>query len=247
MPLALWSGAVFIAIAATILFANNQKNFRLLKELVLGPPSPVSPESPTAAPSQSADATSNRPPLLEMPATDTIPLVRLASAEDRCRSLTLPNQELPAYTETDRFSQCMVLHRDGDGQASPSVFIQIQTDQTGMVNSFRLKFNTEGKAAETLVAKGLKFLELFGGLYLKTEEFLTALSSRIESWENFQMVLGPYVVEMNHELIDPTRFNVFGRLQHASISEGDMWRQMQGGTLHQWPTPLHDGEPQQLR
>lgn len=125
----------------------------------------------------------------------------------------------------------MVLYRDGDSQASPSVFIQIQTDQTGMVSSFRLKFNTQGKAAETLVAKGLKFLELFGGLFLKTEEFLTALSNRIESWENFQMVLGPYVVEMNHEFIDPTRFNVFGRLHHASISEGDMWRQKQGGTL----------------
>lgn len=231
VPLAIWSGAVFIVIAATILFANDQKNFRLLKEIVLSPPSPVSPGPPAGTSAQSPETVQKRQALLEMPATETIPLVRLASTESRCKSLTLTNQELPVYTETDRFSQCMVLYRDGVGQASPSVFIQIQTDQTGMVSSFRLKFNTEGKAAETLVPKGLKFLELFGGFFLRTEEFLAGLSSRIESWENFRMVLGPYVVEMNQEIIDPTRFNVLGRLHHARISKQDVWREQQGSIL----------------
>lgn len=221
---------MFIVVAATILFANDQKNFRSLKELILGPPAAVDPEPPAAAPSPSQEATSILKPLLEMSVSDTIPLVRVASAENRCRSLTLTNQELPIYTETDRFSQCMVLYRDGIGQASPSVFIQIQTDQSGMVTSFRLKFNTEGKAAETLVPKGLKLLELFGGFFLKTEEFLGVLSNRIESWENFQTVLGPYVVEMNQELIEPTRFNVFGRLHRAGLLPSDAWRVHQGNT-----------------
>lgn len=231
LPLVIWSGLVFIVIAATILFANEQKNFRMLTELVLGRPSTISPEPKAGTSSQLPETAQKRQLMLEMPATETIPLVRVASAENRCKSLTLTNQELPVYTETNRFSQCMVLYRDGVGEASPSVFIQIQTDQTGMVSSFRLKFNTEGKSAETLVPKGLKFLELFGGFFLRTEEFLAVLSNRIESWRNFQMVLGPYVVEMNQEVIDPTRFNVFGRLHHTSISKQDVWREQQGSIL----------------
>lgn len=230
VPVAIWSGVVFIAIAATILFANDQKNFRLLKELVLGPPSAVSPKPPAPVPSQ-LPVTANRPPLLEIPVTNSMPLVRLASAESRCRSLTLTEQESPVYQETDKFAQCTVLYRDGESQKAPSVFIQIQTDPTGMVSSFRLKFNTEGMAAETLIKQGLQFLELFGGFFLKTEEFLSVLSDRIEGWQNFQMVLGPYVVEMNQELIDPTRFNVFGRLHQANTSASDLWREEQGSTF----------------
>ena len=92
VPLAIWSGAVFIVIAATILFANDQKNFRLLTEIVLGPPSPVSPGPPAGTSAQSPETVQKRQALLEMPATETIPLVRLGNAEDRCRSLQLTDQ-----------------------------------------------------------------------------------------------------------------------------------------------------------
>lgn len=231
VPLVIWSAVVFLVVAATILMANNQRNFRFLTEFVFGPPSAVYPEPTSEAPSKTLEISPGRPLLLEMPVTDTIPLVRLASAKDRCRSLTLAEQELPVYTEADGFSQCTLLYKLGESQTSQSVFVQIQTDQIGMVTSFRLKFNTEGKAAEIIVSKGLEFLQTFGGLFLKTEDFIAVISHRIETWESFQMVLGPYMVEMDRELINPTRFNVFGRLYKTKTFADDPWRAAQGTTF----------------
>lgn len=231
VPLVIWSAVVFLVVAATILMANDQRNFRLLTDFVLGPPSAVYPEPTPEAPSQSLETSPDRSLLLEMPVNDTIPLVRLASAKDRCKSLTLAKQELPVYTETNGFSQCTLLYKVGESQTSQSIFVQIQTDQTGMVTSFRLKFNTEGKPADIIVSKGLEFLETFGGLFLKTEEFIAVISHRIGTWERFQMVLGPYMVEMDRELINPTRFNVLGRTYATKTFVDDPWRAAQGSTF----------------
>lgn len=227
----LWSVAVLTLVAATILLADDQKNLRLLTGFAFGPPTDIALEAQTeAAPEPPASVTS-RPPLLSEPLADTRPLVRPRRAEARCKSLTRPNQELPVYFETENFSQCTLLYRDGENQASPSVFIQIQADQTGMVSSFRLKFNTEGNRAETIASIGIQLLETHGGLFLKTEDFISIVSKRIGRWESFQVLLGPYLVEMNQEIVDPTRFNVFGRLHQEHYSSDNLWRDEQGSTF----------------
>lgn len=231
VPMALWSAAVLLAIAATILLADDHRHLRSLMRLVIGPPQSSSTEPSMARPTEALEISPRSTPLLTMPLDKTKPLERLQRAEDRCKSLTLTDQEPPLYMESNSFSQCMLLYRDGESHGAPSVFIQVQTDQTGMVSSFRLKFNTEGKRTPTLAPKGLKILQIFGGFYLNTEEFISELSNRIDAWKNFQTVAGPYLIEMTQEVLDPNRFNVVGRLHRPATSLNDLWREEQGGVF----------------
>lgn len=212
VPLALWSAAVFMILAATILLADDQRNLRSLMAFIYGPPTNSAHEQAAIAAPESREAAKTGSPILVRPSAETRPLIRSASAKERCQSLALQNQELPAYLETESFSQCTLLYRNGEDLASPSVFIQIQADQSGMVTSFRLKFNTQGKRAEAIVLKGVELLKSYGGFFLKTEDFIPMLSERIGRWEPFQIILGPYLAEMHQEIVDPTRFNFFGRL-----------------------------------
>lgn len=212
VPLALWSAPVFIILAATILLADDQRNLRSLTAFLYGPPTNRAEEQAAIATPQPQASAKTGSPILARPSTETRPLIPSASAKERCQSLALQNQELPAYTETESFSQCTMLYRDGGDLASPSVFIQIQADQSGMVTSFRLKFNTQGERAEAIVLKGVELLRSHRGFFLNTEDFIPMLSERIDRWEPFQIILGPYLAEMDQEIVDPTRFNVFGRL-----------------------------------
>lgn len=212
VPLAIWSAPVFIVLAATILLADDQRNLRSLTAFLYGPATNRAEEQATIATPQPQASPKTGSPILARPSTETGPLIRSASAKERCQSLALQNQELPAYIETESFSQCTLLYRDGEDLASPSVFIQIQANQSGMVTSFRLKFNTQGKRAEATVLKGIELLQSYGGFFLKTEDFVPMLSERIGRWEPFRIILGPYLAEMDQEIVDPTRFNVFGRL-----------------------------------
>lgn len=231
VPLALWSAAVILAVAATTLLADDRKNLRLLTQYFLGPSMSEPLEPPVAMTDETPVLASNTSPLLTIPPIETKALVRLASAEERCKSLGQADQEAPTYLKTEVFSQCTLLYVVSEGRRSQSVFIQIQTDQAGMVSSFRLKLNTEGETSSTIVQKGLHFLQVFGGFFLSTEEFISVLSSRIDRWEDFQFVFGPYSVEMNQEHLDPTRFNVFGHLHQPNTLTGDMWRDEQGSTF----------------
>lgn len=228
VPLALWSVAVLIIFVATILLADDRKYLRLLSGSVFGPSSNVDLGPATVAAPPAQESAAGRPPLLALPPADMRPLIRLKSSEARCESLTRPNQELPVYLETGSSSQCTLLYRHDEKQASPSVFIQIQTDETGMVSSFRLKFNTEGKTAEEVISKGIEFMKTHGGFFLKTEDFISVISERIGRWKNFRTLLGPYLVEMNQEILDPTRFNVLGRLRQEHPSSDNLWRNIQG-------------------
>ena len=227
VPLALWSAPVFVILAATILLADDQRNLRSLMAFISGPPTNSAHEQAAIAAPQPRDSAKSGSPILARPSAGTRPLIRSASANERCQSLALQNQELPAYLETESFSQCTLLYRDGEDLASPSVFIQIQADQSGMVTSFRLKFNTQGKRAEAIVLTGVKLLQSYGGFFLKTEDFIPMLSERIGQWEPFQIILGPYLAEMDQEIADPSRFNVFGRLSQDQKRSDFAWPKSQ--------------------
>jgi hypothetical protein len=124
-----------------------------------------------------------------------------------------PGYEQPSFFVTNGFFQCTAMFIDGEEEISPSVFIQIQTDSSGEVSSFRLKFNTAGTDAQTLGDEGLSALQRFGGFAQTDDVLFTTLASRIQNWESFQMIWGQYSLEMKHEVADPTRLNLIGRLQ----------------------------------
>lgn len=220
---------MLVVIAGTILLADNRKNLRHLSELLFGPPPEVTAQSRPPAPSVEPNTTIS--PLLSIPTTGTKPLTRLSDAETRCAAIARAEQEAPAYVETPKFSQCTFLFVDNSTQPSPSVFIQIQADQAGMLSSFRLKLNTEGGMHAAIVEEGLSALRSFGGFYLETGEIIPLLATRINEWKEFQIVLGPYLIEMDREVLDPTRFNIFGRLHTTDAESGNLWRDEQSSTF----------------
>lgn len=95
-----------------------------------------------------------------------------------------------------------------------------------MVSSFRIKFNTNGTYSRTIVKFGLTSLRTFGGFFHDLGEVIPTISNKIEEWEDFQLVLGPYSIEMNREVTDPTRFNLIGRVVETKIDASIQGRRL---------------------
>lgn len=235
LPLIFWSMPIVMLIIGTTLFADNQRNLRHIVKLSFGlqPPQQEPLSRPQISDTLLPEMTSTTAPILSRPQIGTRPLIRLVGAMERCMKLKKPNQEPPAYLESTAFSQCTVLWTYGVEEPSPSVFVQLQTDPAGMVSSFRLKFNTAGNTPQMIADEGLAALQSFGGFYLGIEELMPVLGKKINRWEDFQTVLGPYSIEMDREILDPTRFNVFGRINRTQTSATSQWRREQGRALRQ--------------
>jgi len=144
------------------------------------------------------------------------PLVQVGSPEQRCEQLAEEGQEQPSYLHLGVYSQCSVLLVDGNMQNSTSLFIQIQTDPSGEVSSFRLKFNTEGTEVQRLVVQGLKSLKRFEGLGGADDRLFQSLGSKINQWQSFRLIWGHYLLEMDQELSDRNRFNLIARSLRAT-------------------------------
>lgn len=215
LPLSLWIGGMLAVILATILLADGQKNLRRLTgmptaSLAIPGPDKRKPAGDAAVakhPREEAIPSS----LLAQPAALPVSLERLGNPQQRCERLAQEGSDLPSYLAYDGYSQCTTLIVGGSGENPPSVFVQIQTDSSGDISSFRLKFNTRGIEAGNLVQQGLTALKQFGGLGATGDELLVALGSRIIRWESFRLVWGNYSLVMDRELADPQRFNLIGR------------------------------------
>jgi hypothetical protein len=215
LPLSLWIGGMLAVILATILLADDRKN---LRRLTGKPTASLATSAPVerkplgdAAVAQHSRVEAIPSSLLAQPATSPGSLQLFGNPQQRCERLTQAGYELPRYLSFDSYSQCTVLLVDGSGENAPSVFVQIRTDPSGAISSFRLKFNTRGIEANNLVQQGLSALQQFGGLGATSDEWFGSLRSRIARWESFRLVWGHYSLEMDPELADPQRFNVIGR------------------------------------
>jgi len=207
-------------IFATILLADGQRNLRwLADQMTATQPDLPDPKKTSrgskSVPDQATDQQTTTSSLISTPTIEIDPLVRLDDPQERCEKLSKQGYEQVRYFKSQDFSQCTVMFIDGETEAAPSVFIQIQTDLTGKVSSFRLKFNTEGTNAEKLVQMGLNALQRFGGFVQEDENFLPTLAPRIQMWESFHLLWGHYSLAMDREVVDATRFNLLGRLQKS--------------------------------
>ncbi|QEE43376.1 hypothetical protein FVA81_01635 (plasmid) [Rhizobium sp. WL3] len=228
LPISLWMGGVFAIIFATFLLADGQRNLhRLTGQPIAYPPDSFKPSKTSRGGNTVHDQTSDRAPtslLLSTSAIEIKPLERLGDPRERCAEMATQGYEQPRYLSSEYFSQCTVMFIDGEGEAAPSVFIQIQTDPSGGVSSFRLKFNTDETDAQNLIQEGLNALQRFGGFGQTDDSFFPALASRIQKWDSFRILWGRYSLAMHREVSDATRFNLLGRLQHISQPVSGIWQ-----------------------
>lgn len=221
-PLFVWIGCILALLIATILFANGHKNLRRLAgepttSLVIFRPNgdtAVSDMSVAHRPREKATVSS----VLARPANEPGTLETLSNIQQRCEKLAKEEYEQPRYLHTDGYSQCTLLLVDGSNKNSPSVFVQIQTDPSGSVTSFRLKFNTLGTDAASLAKQGLIALKEFGGLGAPDDRLFRSLELKIARRQSFQLLWGHYSLEMDRELSDPNRFNLIGRPARSNQS-----------------------------
>lgn len=219
--MSLWIGASFAIMISTVLLADGQRNLIRLVDYLFAPqPGHSEPIKTSRVSIRVRDEASTQPTstwlLMSTPTTEIGPLVRYGDPQERCAGLMKPGYEQPRYFVTDEFFQCTAMFIDGEEEKSPSIFIQIRTDPSGEVSSFRLKFNTAGTDAQKLIQAGLNALQRFGGFAQTDAVLLTTLASRVQKWENFGMLWGHYSLEMKQEIADAARFNLIGRSNSQS-------------------------------
>jgi len=210
IPILLLIG-VSVAIAATVLLANDRRNMRLLADALhiqLKSPTPQLP--PALAANEKP-----QPPATHAPALTGPPLAPLQAVEpafqprDFCQSLGQASQEAPEFTEQQGGSwDCSLLREYSSDQGLSSAFLQIRGGAKGAFSSFRIKFNLlPGGLTAAMLDEALQLMRKSIRPLWNDDEMNGWLGQKIKDSKDFSALTGYYPAVLKHELSDAYRLN----------------------------------------
>gem|GEM_PF-1931390 len=238
-PLIVLILAVIGGVAATVLFANDQRNLKTLS-LFLGIPLPV-PATSVATVSTSSEVARISKPISRWPWPGFTIAPGLIEANptpaDMCSRQAAGAQEIPAFAESEqRGWECSML-RDGLGaNRSASLFLQARGLMHEPADNIRVKFNlASGKLDGELATQALAFFRLAAAMPrdLALSETLTKM---LTTQADFYFYAGYQGLTFRQELGNPGRYNLIGTDRTSKIPADHP---------RLWPTEQETGMPTQ--
>ncbi|MBB6161936.1 hypothetical protein HNQ72_001754 [Rhizobium wenxiniae] len=212
--------AVITAVAATVLFANDQRNLKTFS-LFLGIRLPVPATSVATVPTSSDTAKISKPiSRWPWPGFTTTPGLIEANPTpaDMCSRQAAGAQEIPAFAESEqRGWECSML-RDGLGaNRSASLFLQARGSMHEPADNIRVKFNlASGKLDGELATQALAFFRLATAMP-RDPALSEVLAKMLTTQTDFYFYAGYQGLTFRQELGDPGRYNLIGTDRTSKI------------------------------
>ncbi|MBT9368980.1 DUF6030 family protein [Rhizobium sp. CSW-27] len=242
-----WALAVWLllgtgATVGTVLFANDARNWKLLRHR-LG----LDIQQPAGEHIHKTERVTHRsrsPWFIRRPVPQIV--ANLKPAIDpalQCKMLAEEEQEPPQFTvDSDGNWQCLGFWSAASTTEAASVFLQVRGNGQSEISSWRMKLSKGKTDGQAVLDKGIAMMRDGIRPFPIPSDLLDTMRHDIARWNDFYMVLGPYVVTFRRELLDPTRFNLIAldrRVDHypiapsaqAVIAAGRQLRSVQGDAI----------------
>lgn len=206
--LVLWLLLATGATVGTVLFANDARNWKLLRHR-LG----LDIVQTASEPSRKTERVTHRsqgPWFIRRPVPASVADLKPAiEPAQQCRLLAEDEQEPPQFTsDADGNWQCLGFWSSGSTSDAASVFLQIRGDRHREITSWRMKLSKGKTDGQVILDKGISMMRDGIRPFPIPSDLLATIRDDMARWSDFYMVLGPYVVTFRQEVLDPTRFNL---------------------------------------
>lgn len=235
-PLTLFILAVIAVVAATVLLANGQRNFKAFTRF-LGIPLPET--ATVIAPVQPG----REQPRLSKPvhrwpwpgfATEPDRIEPMSTPADMCSRQAAGAREIPAFAEAEqRGWECSIL-QDGFGvNGAASLFLQARGRIHEPADNVRMKFNLAGGALDgDLATHALAFLRSAASMP-RDPALFEALAKMLTTQADFYYFAGYQSLTFRQEIGSPGRYNLIGadRTSRLLADQPKIWpAERQGDT-----------------
>lgn len=212
-PLMLLVIAVIAGVAATVLLANEQRNFKTLAQFLGMPLSSPAAVQPAALKAGEAPRVSTPTPRWPWPGFATMPgpIEPAPTPADMCSTQAAGAHEIPAFAESEQGGwECSMLLDSLGANRSASLFLIARGPIHAPANNIYVKFNiTDGKLDGDLAAQALAFFRLAASMP-RDPSLTDRLSKMLTSKGDFYFFAGYQSLTFRQEAGAPGQYNLIG-------------------------------------
>jgi hypothetical protein len=217
---------VLAALATTVLFVNNGRNYkRLVRQFALEQylfPAPPAPPLRIGR-HRSLPPEKHYPPWLLKAGLERMAVfekTEALSAEERCDLLRDDGGTAPTFSRSGDDWECLFFEEFGNAPEPAALFIQTRGTEPGIVSSFRIKVSLTDLTTELAVlSEAIAATERFG--LPMTPETRTYLIEKLAGRTEFSSIVENYRMTFSREITDARRYNllILPRRQTAGCGE----------------------------